>query len=429
LESCLASVFFSFSFQTDLCTLENPTLLQLATSFQKENVVEFLLQWGADPNAFGDCEESSVHLAIENGFTSILELLLDNGGDVNKTNNYAYPPVFLAIQNASPEILLRLLEHNPNKETKFQGQGALHFAVRENKITHAELLIGYGYSHEALNRDNCTPIQLAQRLSYTGMLSVLDNPVTRQRLLMAAKHPRPSRKVEPIKDEPKPPPSFQIMERPARPARPSQPAPAIPSQVQPEPPPQVQARPPPEDPPPQEQPRPAQEVQLPIPQDFQPQLQVRPPPEFQLPIPQDFPSRFRSPPAPQDFPQFGLQPEFPSAFGAPPTVRPPFPRQFPPAPFRPPEPRAYPGMGYSYGSPMYGMPFQGPVAPGQTFVPFDEFVHLQKRILILEQVTSQVLAGQACCVCRTKPGTSQCPVCGLLFCAPEWAAHVAHGCT
>jgi hypothetical protein len=83
-------------------------------------------------------------------------------------------------------------------------------------------------------------------------------------------------------------------------------------------------------------------------------------------------------------------------------------------------------MGYPY--PMYGMPFQGTSAPGQTYVPLDEFVHLQKRILILEQITSQVLAAQACGVCRTRHGTSQCPVCGILFCTPDWAAHVARGC-
>jgi ankyrin repeat protein len=34
--------------------LSNPTPLQLATVNNKKDVVEFLLGWDADPNAFGD---------------------------------------------------------------------------------------------------------------------------------------------------------------------------------------------------------------------------------------------------------------------------------------------------------------------------------------------------------------------------------------
>ena len=165
-------------------------------------------------------------MSIIDGNVSILNLLLDNGGDVNKVDAFGMAPVFLAIRYAKPPILLSVLQHNPDQSVLFDGDTALHYAVRENKITHAELLISYDYSTECTNRDGISPIQLAQRLNYMRILSVMDNPVNRQKLAMMPKQTHERRIVEPIKDEePKPQPA------PPQPSRP-QPEPEKPVEIE-----------------------------------------------------------------------------------------------------------------------------------------------------------------------------------------------------
>ena len=157
-------------------------------------------------------------MSVIDGNESILNLLLDNGGDVNKVDAFGMAPVFLAIRYAKPPILLSVLQHNPDRSALFDGDTALHYAVRENKITHAELLISYDYSTECTNRDGISPIQLAQRLNYMRILSVMDNPVNRQKLAMMPKQTRERRVVEPIKDEePKPAAPPQPAPQPAAP--------------------------------------------------------------------------------------------------------------------------------------------------------------------------------------------------------------------
>lgn len=105
-------------------------------------------------------------------------------------------PVFLAIRYSVPEILLNILIHNPTKDKLYNGDTALHFAVRENKILHAQFLISFGYSVEAKNREDISPIQLAQNLKYYKILDQLEDTISRQRLQMLPKKAPGSRKVE-----------------------------------------------------------------------------------------------------------------------------------------------------------------------------------------------------------------------------------------
>jgi hypothetical protein len=92
-----------------------------------------------------------------------------------------------------------------------------------------------------------------------------------------------------------------------------------------------------------------------------------------------------------------------------------------PVAFAQPLPQVYPGSPGAFGA--YG-------PQGQVMVPLDELISVQKRILILEELASQLLAGQgpACLTCKAIAGTAKCPVCSGMFCGPDWAAHVANGC-
>jgi hypothetical protein len=293
--------------------------------------------------------------------------LLDNGGDVDLPDHFEFPPIFLAIRHAQPDVLLRILAHNADKNVLSKGDTALHCAVREDAVTHAELLISYGYLHDAVNQDQLTSIQLAQKLGRTRMLCVLDNPTMRQRLLMNPKPQLPNRKVEP--------PVEPVPEPVAKPVEPPKSvAPIVKKEKA------------------KEKPKsPAEPVKT-------EEIRERtvPPPQF---IPNPPPSFAQNPPTgfmPPMFPGYGGGGGF----------------------------SGYPQYQGGY------VPYQYPMGIGQVYVPVEEFASLQRRLLLLEQATAHLLNGQGngCCMCRIKVGTNCCPSCGRSFCTPDWVAHVAHGC-
>jgi hypothetical protein len=149
-------------------------------------------------------------------------------------------------------------------------------------------------------------------LNYPGILSHLDNPVTRQRLQMCAKKPPEIRRVERQKDrppDPEPPKPGEREEMPPQPAR--------------------------------------------------------------------------------------LAPKKP-----------------PPGPEPPLIPEARPAF----------QPYQ---PSGQIWVNLDDYMHLHNRILSLEKLMTE---SPPCCICRSKPGSATCPVCGLGFCTSDWTGHVSRGC-
>jgi hypothetical protein len=310
------------------------------------------------------------------GRVTILEYLLDNGGDVNLADHFGIPPVFLAVQYGNPEIMVRLLAHGVDITVLYKGDTVLHCAVREDKIRHSELLIGYGHAHDAPNQDNLTPIQLAQKLGRTRILSVLDNPASRQRLLMKPKVQFANRKVDPPQPVQLPvvpaEPANQPLKKESQPPRPiDPPQPASPPVV------------------------PAEPANQPLKKESQPPRPIVPPH-----LPPTVPM-FAQPPPDAVYPT--------AAF-------PPGPAMFTAAP-------ASPFAGSYY-------PFAPGVGGGLVYIPIDEFTSLQHRLLLLERTTAQIMRDHTnlCSTCHGKLAAAQCPSCGQRFCTPHWAAHVADGC-
>jgi hypothetical protein len=271
----------------------------------------------------------------------------------------------------------------------------LHCAVREDKIRHTELLIGYGHAHDALNQDNLTPIQLAQKLGRTRILGVLDNPASRQRLLMKPKQQFANRKVDPPQlDEP----ANQPLKKEGRPTEPIGPP-------QPAPPPVA----------------PAEPASQPLKKEVRPTKPIGPPQPAPPPVaPTDPASQplkkefwptepIDQPRLPPTVPMFSQPPPDAAYASVYPTAAfPPGPAMFAAAP-------ASPFAGSYY-------PFAPALGSGPVYVPIDEFTSLQHRLLLLEMTTAQItrVHGNLCSTCHGKLAAAQCPSCGLRFCTPHW---------
>jgi len=51
------------------------------------DIVEFLVNHGADINEKNNKNESSLHLSAQNGHLNLVEFLINHGADINQKNN------------------------------------------------------------------------------------------------------------------------------------------------------------------------------------------------------------------------------------------------------------------------------------------------------------------------------------------------------
>ena len=125
--------------------------LVYAASFNNEEMVKFLLEKGADANTV--CEIKNEHTdisptplmnAVYNGNTNIINMLLENGADINYTTDYGMTALMMAASFNQFEAAKVLLENNADTSiTDEYGRTALDLAKSEDYKDIVELLEKY----------------------------------------------------------------------------------------------------------------------------------------------------------------------------------------------------------------------------------------------------------------------------------------------
>lgn len=90
--------------------LRNKTALHLATAHDREDVVELLLEYGADVNARSDGGWTPLHNACDKGCEKIVRMLLEAGADFNSQLLNGMTPLHLAAQAGHTDVVKCLLE-------------------------------------------------------------------------------------------------------------------------------------------------------------------------------------------------------------------------------------------------------------------------------------------------------------------------------
>lgn len=90
--------------------LRNKTALHLATAHDREDVVELLLEYGADVNARSDGGWTPFHNACDKGCEKIVRILLEAGADFNSQLLNGMTPLHLAAQAGHTDVVQCLLE-------------------------------------------------------------------------------------------------------------------------------------------------------------------------------------------------------------------------------------------------------------------------------------------------------------------------------
>lgn len=119
------------------------SVLGIATQFDQEDIVRFLLSRYADPNqsSMNGFYVFPIHSAIDGGFMSIAKLLLEGGAEVNVKQATGITPLHIAAQRGDIEMIILLLEYGARVELEDElGHTAADLARERGHAEIADIL-------------------------------------------------------------------------------------------------------------------------------------------------------------------------------------------------------------------------------------------------------------------------------------------------
>ena len=149
------------------------TALDMVISYQEDDAVRLMLDYGTDPEfkGEGNHQASTLRAALRNGTVSALKMLLEAGGDANRADNF-----FGAWGGNLPKIKV-LLDHGRcvGEDSPPDGLGRedLSIAAGNGQNLAVELLICHGADPEYVDKDGMTAIQQARKERQASTIELL----------------------------------------------------------------------------------------------------------------------------------------------------------------------------------------------------------------------------------------------------------------
>lgn len=119
------------------------TALGIATHFNKEDIVRFLLTHKADPNipSQNGYQVYPLHAALSNNNSDIGKLLIEAGAEVNVRQYGGLTPLHYAAQHGNIDLIIILLEQGADiSVVSDTGDTAAHYAAKKGFHEIAEIL-------------------------------------------------------------------------------------------------------------------------------------------------------------------------------------------------------------------------------------------------------------------------------------------------
>ena len=149
------------------------TALDMVISYQEDDVIRMMLDYGADPEFKGEGNQAStLRVALRNGTIGALKMLLEAGADANRADNF-----FGAWGGNLPKIKV-LLDHGRcvGEDSPPDGLGRedLSIAAGNGQNLAVELLICHGADPEYVDKDGMTAIQQARKERQVSTIELLN---------------------------------------------------------------------------------------------------------------------------------------------------------------------------------------------------------------------------------------------------------------
>ena len=157
---------------------KNENALILACKNKKEDVINVLLDAGADPNIADADGDTYLHYAARGYWsTEVLQAILSQGVDVNATNKKNVTALMIACEKGEKDVINVLL--NAGADTNIadgDGDTCLHFAAQTDCSTEVlQAILSHGVDVNATNKKNVTALMIACEKGKKDAINVLLN--------------------------------------------------------------------------------------------------------------------------------------------------------------------------------------------------------------------------------------------------------------
>ncbi|KAI9852682.1 MAG: Ankyrin repeat domain-containing protein 44 [Vezdaea acicularis] len=137
-------------------------------------IVQLLLDHGADIKAEDTFKSTVTHSALDNKCESMVRFLLDHGAPVDIQNNVNNAPLHLAADHGMTSVVELLLQRGANVQAKGnEGNSPLHLAAREGDLEAVQLLLAAGADVAATNDGGFQAGTLAAENGHVLVLKLL----------------------------------------------------------------------------------------------------------------------------------------------------------------------------------------------------------------------------------------------------------------
>uniref|UniRef100_A0A6Q2X9J3 Ankyrin 1, erythrocytic b n=1 Tax=Esox lucius TaxID=8010 RepID=A0A6Q2X9J3_ESOLU len=154
--------------------LKGFTPLHVACKYGKVDVVELLLERGANPNAAGKNGLTPLHVAVHHNNLDVVKLLVSKGGNAHSTARNGYTPLHIAAKQNQIEVASCLLQYGASANAEsLQGITPLHLASQEGRPDMVALLISKQANVNLGNKNGLTPLHLVAQEGHVGIADTL----------------------------------------------------------------------------------------------------------------------------------------------------------------------------------------------------------------------------------------------------------------
>ncbi len=150
------------------------TALWIAASYNYREIVQILVEAGADVHCKGTMYEQPIHYAAQEGDTGMVQTLVKAGADPNCKDEDGNQPIHLAAQEGHMEMIEMLVEAGANVDCKDdKGWQPIHCAACSGRTGIIELLLQAGVSVNTEDSAKETPLILAATGGHTQTVQFL----------------------------------------------------------------------------------------------------------------------------------------------------------------------------------------------------------------------------------------------------------------
>lgn len=151
--------------------------LSVFSAHNQVNIVEFLLNNGADVNKACKMGRTALFEASFRGYSGVVKCLLRYGANVNQANNDGLTPLYIASRNGFWEVVKMLVDKNAETETETTaGWTALIAASGKGRVRIVEFLIEKGANVSHSSKDGgWTPLFAASDYGHERVVDILIN--------------------------------------------------------------------------------------------------------------------------------------------------------------------------------------------------------------------------------------------------------------